>query len=347
MRILVPALAALCLALCACKTRPSADAALRSTPAGNSTLTPLWTVDDPAVDSPESVFHAGNGVLFVSSMAGSPGAKDGKGWIARLAVDLNTGRVRDKAKRWCCSAAMNAPKGLRTAMLNGRNTLWVTDMDRVLGIDVADPRRVKELAVPGAISLNDTATDAQGRVYVSDIAAGIISVIDPASGSVTALTKAVASPNGLIVKDGMLWALQWGEGETDTTDFSTSLPGTLWSIELLEGDGGVTAGEVKRHDPTGTNGMSFPAKRNFDGLELLPRGGALVTNFTGNALERLAALDPDGGTVDVTAQGALPGGGGAGDLSFVTLNNGKILVLVPRSFGGTRPGLLEAYLWGD
>ncbi len=346
----IPVLGMIFLAL-GCKTRSSSelradDNAAPSAQAGAPTATavPIWTLDDAVIDTPESVYHPGGDTLFVSSMAGAPGgpaAADGKGWIAAITIDPFTGYMRGKPAKYCCDIPLNSPKGMRVSWVGSKAMLWVADIDRVVAIEKDRPDKTTVIPVPGAVGLNDTATDANGHVFVSDIGGGGIYVIDAKTKIAKELTKAVPSPNGLIVEGRKLWALQWGDGKLDPSDFSTELPGVLWEIDLAsDSEGGVTAGKAVPHALDST-GLKVPAKRNFDGLEKLP-DGFLISNFTGNTLERITIAN---GKFKVTSSIPLPGTGGAGDIALIQSADTQ-LVFVPRSFGGTRPGLVEAYRVG-
>lgn len=328
-----------------CRARTGSELRAEDAPAvpggpGTSQAAPLWTLDDELVNTPESVFYPGGDSLYVANMAGSPGDADGKGWITRIPIDPRTGYPDGKAEKICCNVPLNAPKGMGMTRTGGTTMLWVTDLDRVVGFDPSRPGRAIEIKVNGAISLNDTAADTAGHLFVSDIGGGAIFVIDTKTKTTEVLTKDVPSPNGLYVDGRTLWALQWGQGQLDPADFSTSEPGLLWEIALEPGeDGSVKSGGSTKHELDAA-GIDVPAKRNFDGLEKVP-GGFLISNFTGNTLER---VDTTAGRFKVVSSLPLPGGGGAGDIAVIK-NADTQLVFVPRSFGGKRPGLIEAYLF--
>src|SRR4051812_38254407 len=87
---------------------------------------PLWSVTE-GMDSPESVYYdAGSGFVFSSQIGGDAAARDGNGRIVKLTLD---GKVIDA--NWI--TGLNAPKGMRAS----RGTLWVADIDEIVGIDIA------------------------------------------------------------------------------------------------------------------------------------------------------------------------------------------------------------------
>ena len=57
------------------------------------------------------------------------------------------------------------PKGIRS--FGGR--LWVSDIDQLIGVDIAQGKIAERVPVPDSEFLNDVACDAQGAVYVSDM----------------------------------------------------------------------------------------------------------------------------------------------------------------------------------
>ena len=65
----------------------------------------------------------------MSQIDGNPAEKDGKGRISKLGLD-GTVVTAD----WV--TGLNAPKGLRSF----GGTLWVSDIDEVIGIDIASER---------------------------------------------------------------------------------------------------------------------------------------------------------------------------------------------------------------
>ena len=79
------------------------------------------------------------------------------GHISRLAAD---GKVVNA--KW--ATGLNAPKGLRSV----GGTLWVTDIDEVVAIEIASGRITSRVKIDGAKFLNDLATAPDGTVYASD-----------------------------------------------------------------------------------------------------------------------------------------------------------------------------------
>ncbi len=111
-----------------------------------------WKVTT-GLKAPESVYvEPGTGDLFLSCIGeGGGDGKDGDGWIMRLSHD---GKVL--SEKWF--TGLNSPKGLRS---HG-SILYVSDFDRVVGIDLATAKQVSETLIPESKFLNDLACGPDG-----------------------------------------------------------------------------------------------------------------------------------------------------------------------------------------
>ncbi|TDW96398.1 YncE family protein [Dinghuibacter silviterrae] len=138
-------------------------------------------------DHPESVLPSGN-VLYVSNIGRTLDAtgKDGDGYIS--CVDLTTHKVTHFFD------SLDAPKGMA---LYGQ-TLYVADIDHIVGIDIPTRRRVLDLPIPGTHFLNDLALG-DGKLYASATDNGKVYEIDLSSLSCRALplSDTVTGANGL------------------------------------------------------------------------------------------------------------------------------------------------------
>jgi hypothetical protein len=231
--------------------QPAPPAAASPTP---STQPPAikagWTVSD--MRTPESVYlDEGSGYLFVSQIDGQPNEKDGKGRISKLGLD---GSV--VTADWF--TALNAPKGLRSF----GGTLWVADLDEVVGIDIATAKEAARVKIDGAQFLNDVATGADGTVYVSDMMANRIYAIKDNKATVFAEGEQLEHPNGLFVDGERLIVGGWGS--PIAADFSTKTPGHLYMLDLKTKQKALITKQ-----PLG----------NIDGVEQEARGGFLVTDY--------------------------------------------------------------------
>ena len=217
------------------------------------TATPpvAWELAD-GVECPESAYFDGDsGSLFLSQIGdGGPTGKDGDGYISRLTPD---GKVL--SAKWV--SGLNAPKGLRSH--GGR--LWVSDIDRLVEIDIAKAKIVATIPVPGAVFLNDVTCDANGTVYVSDSMISKIYRCREGQVEVFVEGEEYEYPNGLLIEGDQLIVASWGK---PNPDFSTEVPGRLYSLDLNS--------KKKSLITTGPFG-------NLDGLEAVAEGRYLVSDW--------------------------------------------------------------------
>ncbi|MCI0921833.1 SMP-30/gluconolactonase/LRE family protein [Sphingobacterium rhinopitheci] len=154
----------------------------------------LWEVKDN-LPTPESVlFHAKNGMLYVSLIDGGASDKDGKGGIAILNTDGST-----KDASWI--TGLNAPKGL--AIFN--DLLYIADISSIIVVDIVSGNIVDEISIPGSTFLNDVTVDDRGIVYVSDTRDGKIYQVQ--NGSSSLYLENAPNVNGLKFDKGKLLAL--------------------------------------------------------------------------------------------------------------------------------------------
>jgi len=222
-----------------------------------------WSVSE-GLNAPESTYlDPGSGLLFVSQVGlrpgGTPMDKDGNGVISKLTRD---GKVL--AANWV--TGLNSPKGLRS---HG-GTLWVSDVDEVVSIDIASGRILSRIKVEGAKFLNDVATGPDGAVYVSDMLTSKIHRIKDGRPSVFAEGDQLEYPNGLLVEGDSLVVAAWGKPEAD---FSTKVPGHLYRLNLTS-----AAKTLITPKPTG----------NLDGLESDGRGGYIVSDWVAGKVYHIA-----------------------------------------------------------
>jgi sugar lactone lactonase YvrE len=207
-------------------------------------------------DRPESVvFDNARNVLYVSNVGEDEDG--GQGYISKLTRD---GKVSEA--KWV--EGLKGPKGMA---VHG-DRLHVSDVDRLVVIDVEAGEIVATYDAPDAEFLNDVAADRDGRVFVSDMNGNAIYVLDGEEFSMWLADEALMQPNGLLAEEDRLVVAAWGEGEGAratsghliTVDYDTK------SIESL-GDG----------TPIG----------NLDGIEPDGEGNYLVTDWVAGALYRI------------------------------------------------------------
>jgi hypothetical protein len=255
----------------------------------------VWTLE--GLNMPESVwFDAGRDTLYVSSIGGEMLAKDGNGVISRVSPD---GKMLEA--EWI--TGLDAPKGL----VSDGTTLYVSDIDRLVAIDIESGKVSGTFPVEGAVFLNDTAMDDGGRVYVSDILANRIHVLSGGEVSVLAEGEALQHPNGLNLQDGRLIVAAWGQGLKD--DLTTEVGGHLLVVDPQTG--AVTA-----------LGSGVPVG-NLDGLEPDGKGGWMVTDWIAGSALRIAEDGTSTMLIDLDM--------GSADLEYIA---DRSLLIVPMTPGG-------------
>src|SRR5919106_444296 len=230
-------------------------AAATATPAPPPAVKAGWVVQD--MRTPESAYlDEGSGYLFVSQINGTPTDRDGNGRISKLGLD---GSV--VTADWF--TGLNAPKGLRSF----GGTLWVADLDEVIGIGIALAKENARVKIDEAVFLNDVAVGADGTVYVSDMMANKIYAVKDAKATVFAEGEQLEYPNGLFAEGERLVVGGWGS--KPAADFTTKVPGHLYALDLK-----TKQKTLITKQPLG----------NIDGVEQEARGGYLVTDYLAGKL---------------------------------------------------------------
>ena len=228
----------------------------------------LWSVTADMA-APESAFYdAASNSVFVSSINGGVTEKDGNGYISRLTPD---GQVVNA--KWV--TGLNGPKGLRSV----GGTLWVSDIDEVVAIEIASGRVTSRVKIDGATFLNDLATAPDGTVYVSDSQkARIYAVKDGKASIFVEGEDAMETPNGVLVDGNRVIVGSLGKGVFGPPGGrgrgATPAGGRLFAF-----DRATKARTVITPEPVG----------GIDGIEPDGRGGFLVTDVFGSRLLQVSA----------------------------------------------------------
>jgi DNA-binding beta-propeller fold protein YncE len=145
--------------------------------------------------TPESVlFDEENEIIYVANINGDPTAKDGNGFISILNADGS-----EKNLEWV--KGLDAPKGM--ALSNGK--LYVSDIDRLVEIDVRTGKIVSRYHAANAVFLNDVAACSNGMILVSDTRTARIYALVNGSLSVWVEGEPLEAPNGLFTEMGKLY----------------------------------------------------------------------------------------------------------------------------------------------
>lgn len=219
-----------------------------------------WAADPPVVweikegiKAPESAYlDEASGTLFLSQIGDGGGdGKDGDGWISKLSTD---GKV--VVNKWV--TGLDSPKGIRSH----KGTLWVSDIDQLVAIDIAKGQITKRVKIEGAKFLNDVACGEDGTVYVSDMPMSRVFQYKDDKLSLFAEGPELENPNGLLVDGDKLILGGWGTGIK--SDFTVETPGRLLALDL----------KTKKVTPITPKPLG-----NLDGIERDGQGGYTVTDW--------------------------------------------------------------------
>lgn len=156
-------------------------------------------------EAPESVVGSGD-FIYVSNVGkGDVLAKDTNGFISKVSKSAGTFVQKKLIK------GLNGPKGMAIF----KNTLFVTDIDHVLGYDLKTLKQTTDIAIPEGKFLNDIATRDNGILYVSDTKLNTIFEVNPAKKSYKALNvKTPNGANGLVYRaeEKALYVVGFGSG---------------------------------------------------------------------------------------------------------------------------------------
>ena len=232
-------------------------------------VTKIWQLSDESIREPESTHYVeAEDAIFVANIVGGELEKDGEGWISKVSPE---GEIIEA--KWV--EGLNAPHGMRAT----QDTLWVADIDEIVGIDLDEAKITQRIPIPGAEFLNDLDITADGTIFVSDTSTNEIYQVTP-EGNVSTFAPEVEKefPNGLLIQDDKLLVAAWGNIINPDT-FETDVPGNVFQLDLNSGEKTLITNK-----PLG----------NLDGIESDGKGNLLVTDFFG----KLYRLDPTNGEVE-------------------------------------------------
>lgn len=145
---------------------------------------------------PESVLYdKKRKTLFVSNISGKPTEKNGEGYIAKLALD---GEIEEQ--KWV--EGLEAPKGM--GIHDG--TLYVSDIDRLVAIDIKNAEISETYEKERAKFLNDITIGPEGTVFVSDMNDQRIYTLEADGLNTWKKGEILEKVNGLFWHKGTLYA---------------------------------------------------------------------------------------------------------------------------------------------
>ena len=284
----------LAIALFACKPK---DTASTETPAADTTqqvvtssppgLRMMWETDKTLTTAESVLYDKDNNVLYVSCINGVPPDKgDNDGFIAKVGMD---GKII--THKW--ATGLSAPKGMG---ISG-NVLYVTDIDRLVAIDLTTGKIKDSWKVKGAKFLNDVCIAENGTVYFSD--SGTVSIHSFKDNTVSTVyaDTTLGGVNGVYIAGNQLMLAGYQSGKVSRMDITTQqiqmVADSIPNGDGIEpyGDGWIVsnwAGEVYH---IGADGAvlelldSQEAKLNAADIEVIAdKHMLLIPTFFGNSV---------------------------------------------------------------
>lgn len=186
------------------------------------TLTVKWETDTVLTTCESVIYDNVNDVLYVSNINGAPDGRDGNGSIAKVALD---GQIVQA--QWI--TGMDAPKGM--GIFNGK--LYVSDIYRIHEIDIASGKIANSYVVDSAKFLNDITVDATGKVYISDMGANSILVLE--NGVVSVWMTGAEGVNGLLAEGTDVKMVSFASGVFSSIDANKQV--SMLADSIPNGDG--------------------------------------------------------------------------------------------------------------
>ncbi|OAD19493.1 periplasmic ATP/GTP-binding protein [Candidatus Thiomargarita nelsonii] len=254
------------------------------------TFSLAWTLSNGLAQPESVVYDAKHSRLYVSNVQDHPTKKDGKGYISIVSLE---GKLLEK--EWV--NGLNAPKGMAIV----GDTLYVSDIDALVAIDISKGEVVERYEVADAKFLNDVTADKDGNVYISDMFTNTIHCLCNGKFETWLHDVELMSPNGLFAEEDHLVVGSWG---FPTGGFATTTAGHLKAVTYA--DKKITS--LGEDIPVG----------NLDGVESDGAGGYYVTDWMAG---KLFYFDADG-----NAQELMQLNQGAADHTYLANRN---LLLIP------------------
>lgn len=217
-----------------------------------------WVLESGLANPESVVYDKERNVLYVSNVNSAPAEEDGNGYISIVSAD---GKML--TEKWI--EGLSAPKGMAIT----EKYLYVSDINRLVQIDIEKGQISDSYGVEGAAFLNDVAIDAQNNIYVSDTWTNKIHKITNGKISTLIEDSNLVNPNGLKVYDDALYVVSWS-----TVDEFKKPIASLKKINLADPKLAFIG------NPLG----------NMDGLERISNGW-LASDYTGGIVY---AVNDDG-----------------------------------------------------
>lgn len=194
-------------------------------------LTKVWETDSILTTAESVIYDAFRDVLYVSNINGvPPTAKDNDGFISIVSTD---GEIINL--EWVTE--ISAPKGMGIV----DSSLFVTNIDEVVEIDIPSGVIVKRYLVNNAEFLNDITTTDTGDLYISDSNLNNIHKLSDNSMTSWHNDSTFQGSNGLLYQGDRMMVASFGGGLFFSLDMN-SKSATKFSEGIMGGDGIVALG---------------------------------------------------------------------------------------------------------
>ena len=248
-------------------------------------ITKLWE-SEKNLNTVESVlFDPAGKNIFTACIDGRPADIDSNGYISKFSEKGELIKLK-----WC--TGLNGPKG--SCIFDGK--IYVTDINRLVVVDLKTGAILKSYPVIDASFLNDCTCDEEGRIYFSDTSEQNSVVYKLENGEVHRWLEGIeiSGPNGLFYQDKKLYIGNTGSKELKCYDFESGKIKTIANVGM-----------------------------GIDGLKMLKDGSFLISNWS----DRVSLLSTDGKVTDLvnTADQKM----NAADFEFIPEN---MQIIVPTFF---------------
>lgn len=191
-------------------------------------LIKVWETDTLLTTAESVIYDQFRDVLYVSNINGvPPTAKDDDGFISIVSTNgdiINLNWVSE----------ISAPKGMGIV----DSSLYVTNIDEIVEIDIPSGVIVKRYPIAGSQFLNDITTSADGDVFISDSNLSNIYLLKAEEATLWLNDTSFHGSNGLLHEGNHIMVASFGGGEFYRVDINTQMKETL-SDSIMGGDGVV------------------------------------------------------------------------------------------------------------
>lgn len=186
----------------------------------------LWNSETTLTTSESVLYDKLHNLLYVSCINGvPPDKKDGDGFIAKVGLD---GKII--THKWV--TGLDGPKGMGLA----GSTLYVTDITRLVAIDIESGKIANTWKVDGAVFLNDVAVTEDGIVYFTDSGTSTIYKMADGKVSVFHADATLGGTNGIMVEGNTMYLAAYESGNVYRMNMETKNIEEL-ANEIPGGDG--------------------------------------------------------------------------------------------------------------